>query len=81
MKKTGIFASKKDTKRLFKLSQKSWVPGKNMLTFRVGYGIRQDHATRIAKEVCHKLALQYGLPDIEEFYTLQNDGEFISVEQ
>lgn len=31
-----------------------------------------------AKKKCHELALKHGLPEIEGYYGMTNDGEFVS---
>jgi len=79
MKNTGIFASKEDTEKLIRLITKGWQQGQPMIVFSVGEGIRKDQATADVKKACHQLALDYGLPEIEGYYGITHEGEFVSV--
>lgn len=78
MKKTGVKASKEDLEKLMLLAQKGWKPGETMIVFSVGEGIKKDRATVDVQKVCHKLALDYGLPEIEGYYGIKKDGEFVT---
>lgn len=79
MKNTGMFASKEDTEKLINLVTKGWQPGETMIVFSVGEGIRKDHATVDTKKACHRLALDYGLPEIKGYYGITQEGEFVSM--
>ena len=79
MKNTGKFATKKDTEKLIQLVTRGWQQGETMIVFSVGEGIRKDKATVDAKNACHQLALDYGLPEIEGYYGITREGEFVSV--
>ena len=79
MKKTGVQVSKKDFGILSKLARRGWMPGQTMIVFSVGEGIRRDQAKVDAKKACHQLALDYGLPEIEGYYGITHEGEFVSV--
>jgi len=79
MKQTGVFAKKEDFKKLERLVQEGWQPGETMIVFSIGEGIRKDQATVDAAKECHKLALAYGLPEIEGFYGIDRDREFVEV--
>lgn len=79
MTTTGIFAPKEDIEKLQSLIRKGWQPGQVMIVFSCGEGIRKDQATVDAKKICHQLALDHGLPEIEGYYGMTNDGEFVSV--
>lgn len=70
MKNTGKFASKEDIEKLIRLVTK---------VFSVGEGIRKDQAAVDAKKACHQLALDYGLPEVEGYYGITHEGEFVSV--
>ena len=74
---TGIFATKEDLEKLVRLVSKGWQHGETMIVFSVGEGIRKDQATVDVRKTCHDLALSYGLPDIEGYYGIRNDGEFV----
>jgi hypothetical protein len=78
MKHSGVFATKEDLEKLTQLATRGWLPGQMMVVFSVGEGIRKDAATLNAKKECHKLALAYGLPEIEGYYGITEDGEFVS---
>lgn len=77
MKYTKIIASKEDIEKLKSLVSKGWQQGETMIVFSVGEGIQKDQATVDAEKVCHQLALNYGLPEIEGYYGIANDGEFV----
>lgn len=79
MKHTEKFATKEDTEKLIRLVTKGWQHGDRVMVFSVGEGIRKDQATVDGKKACHQLALDYGLPEIEGYYGITNDGEFVSV--
>ena len=77
MDNTGIFASKEDVTKIIDLVNLGWQNGETMIVFSVGEGIRKDTATIDAKKICHQLALDYGLPEIQGFYGIKKDGEFV----
>jgi len=77
MKKTNVFTSKEDFDKLCVLALKGWLPGDRIMVFSVGEGIRKDQSTVDARKVCHQLALDYGLPEIEGFYGITRDREFV----
>jgi len=75
---TGVFAKKEDIEKLKTLAMKGWQEGETMIVFSVGEGIRKDKATVDAQKICHQLALDYGLPEINGYYGITFDGEFVS---
>jgi len=77
MKGTGKFATKEDTEKMHQLAMRGWMPGEAIMVFSVGDGIRKDKNTVDAQKECHKLALAYGLPEIEGYYGMNKDGEFV----
>jgi hypothetical protein len=79
MKGTNVKASAEDLKKLIGFAMRGWMPGDVMITFSVGEGIRKDQNTIDAQKMCHKLALDYGLPEIEGFYGIKDDGEFVTI--
>lgn len=79
MEHTKVFASKKDVEKMKILASKGWQDGETVIVFSVGEGIKKDQDTVDAKKICHQLALDYGLPEIEGYYGVTNDGEFVSV--
>jgi hypothetical protein len=79
MKQTGVFANKEDFDKLVNLARRGWQPGETMIVFSVGEGIRRDQATVDFRKECHRLALAYGLPEIEGYYGIDNSMEFVTV--
>lgn len=79
MTKTGIKASEQDFEKLKNLTQKGWQHGETMIVFSVGEGIEKDNTTFDAKKECHRLALAYGLPEIQGYYGIDNNREFIKI--
>jgi len=77
MRNTGIKVSKEDFEKLSRLARSGWSPGETMIVFSVGEGIRKDQNTVDAQKACHQLALDYGLPEIEGYYGIDLDGEFV----
>ena len=77
MNSTGKFATNDDLKKLRRLASQGWHPGETMIVFSVGEGIRKDQSTVDVKKECHKLALAYGLPEIEGYYGISEGGEFV----
>ena len=77
MEYTGVKATKEDTEKLYSFARQGWMAGDTVIVFSVGEGIRKDQATIDAQKMCHKLALAYGLPEIEGYYGITRDGEFV----
>ena len=77
MKNTGVFTTKEDFEKLTNLAKKGWQHGETMIVFSVGEGIRKEQNTIDAVKECHKLALAYGLPEIEGYYGIGHDREFV----
>jgi hypothetical protein len=78
MRRTGVKATKKDFEKLVTLVRLGWQPGETMIVFSVGEGIRKDEATVDALKTCHQLALNYGLPEIDGYYGIDQEGEFVT---
>jgi hypothetical protein len=76
---TGVKASPEDFEKLKTLANKGWKQGDVMIVFSVGEGISKDMATVDAQKACHRLALAYGLPEIEGYYGIDMDGEFVTI--
>lgn len=79
MNNTGVKVCKKDLDKLVHLANQGWRQGEPMITFSVGEGYRKDQATVDARIVCHQLALDYGLPEIEGYYGIDKNGEFVTI--
>lgn len=81
MKKTNVFASEKETEELKQLaSRASQTP---VMALSVADGLSgNDFASRArksAQERCHEIALSHGLPEIQGFYGINKEGEFLIV--
>lgn len=74
--KTGVFATEDEFNDLMNLSRQGWQLGDVMIVSSVMEGIVKDKATKDAKEICHKLALSHGLPEITGVYGITNNKEF-----
>ena len=74
---TGVKVNFGDLEKLLRLVSQGWQNGETMIVFSVGEGIRKDQATLDARMECHKLALAYGLPEIQGYYGIKKDGEFV----
>lgn len=78
MNHTGVKVTPEDFEKLSNLVRRGWSPGETMIVFSCGEGIRKDQATVDAQKECHRLALAYGLPEIEGYYGIDNEREFVS---
>lgn len=77
MEKTGIFATEDEFKDLIALAEQGWMDGDIVFVTSLMEGIRKDNKTRDARETCHALALAHGLPEIEGFYGIDKNREFV----
>ena len=75
---TKKFIKETDFEILKSFVNRGWQNGETMIVFSCGEGIRKDQATIDAKNMCHKLALDYGLPEIKGLYGITKEGEFVS---
>ena len=66
MTRTGIFASEKEIEEIRH--------ARDMPCIRIG-----GHLPETVNEVCHRLALKHGLPDIRGYYGCDlSNGEFVT---
>jgi len=79
MRKTGVKVTKEDFEKLQNLARRGWMPGEIMIVFSAEEGIQKDRGTVDARKACHRLALDYGLPEITGYYGIDNDGEIVTV--
>jgi len=77
MKNTGVYATEEEFEALKRLVSGGWKPGDMMIVFSIAEGIERDRKTVEAKEACHAVALKHGLPDIEGYYGVSNEREFV----
>lgn len=77
MKNTGIFATEEEFETLKRIASQGWREGDRVMVFSVGEGIKKDQKTVDAKEACHAVALKHGLPEIEGYYGVSNEREFV----
>ncbi len=81
MERTGVFATVQETqqlKELVALAQNTPVIALSSKHALERGGFAGD-AWQTVKETCHAIALKHGLPEIEGFYGLTNDREFVKV--
>jgi len=76
---TGVFATAEETAELKTLAQR--VHSMPVIAFSIadgldGGGEAGRSSTRMQKR-CHELALAHGLPEIEGYYGITNDGQFV----
>ncbi len=82
MKKTGIFATKEEIEIL----QKELLQAQNtpVIAFSSEHALNKGglagEAWQELREHCHKIALKYGLPEIQGFYGMDEKGEFVTVD-
>ena len=77
MKHTGVYATEEEFEALKRIASQGWSKGDRVMVFSVGEGIRKDQKTVDAKEACHAVALKHGLPEIEGYYGVSNEREFV----
>lgn len=75
---TKVFATKDEIEDLRSLARAGWMPGDRMFVTSVIHGITKDQKTIDAKKACHKVALSHGLPEIEGYYGICENGEFVN---
>ncbi len=80
MVRTGVFATEEELEDLQRLSARGWRPGDVMIVTSVMEGITKDQSTVDARLTCHRLALAHGLPEIQGYYGIMKDGEFVRTE-
>ncbi len=78
MNHTGIFATEDEFNDLLNLAQRGWMNGDTVIVSSIMQGIKKDQATIDAKVACHKVALSHGLPEIQGYYGLDKNREFLS---
>lgn len=74
---TGFHASPEEWEDILNLVKQGWQPGETVIVSSIMQGITKDQKTLDARITCHKLALAHGLPEIDGYYGLSNDGEFV----
>jgi hypothetical protein len=79
MKNTGVYATEEEFEVLKRIASQGWREGDRVMVFSVGEGIRKDQKTVDAKEACHAVALKHGLPEIEGYYGVSFEREFVHV--
>ncbi len=77
MQHTGVKATDDEVQDLRNLAAQGWRSGDVMIVSSVMEGITKDQRFVDARIACHKLALSHGLPEIEGYYGIANDGEFV----
>ncbi len=81
MKNTGIFATADETEQVRKAAQRA--ASTPVIAFSSKHALEKGglsgEAWQSAKELCHKLALGHGLPEIIGFYGMTSEGEFVEI--
>jgi len=75
---TKVFATEDEIKDLRALACQGWMPGDVMMVTSVMQGITKDQKTVDARKICHNLALSHGLKEIEGYYGITEEGEFVN---
>ena len=80
MKSTNIFATELEQKKLRKLAKEA--QNTPMIALSSSDALNgRDFATSAwnrVQEECHKTALKHGLPEIQGFYGLDQEGQFVT---
>jgi len=82
MVNTGVFATKKERSKLFKLlkeAQNTPVIAVSSAQALAGKDFSAVAWDRVREE-CHRLALSHGLPEIPGYYGMIGTGEFVVAE-
>lgn len=74
---TKVYATEEEFETLKRIASQGWSPGDMMIVFSVEEGIDKDQKTVNAKEACHAVALKHGLSEIEGYYGISDEREFI----
>jgi len=77
--KTGVKAGKEDIMKLTILVSEHWQAGRS-INFSPDQSIAPSLATIKIKQICHQMALDYGLPEIKGYYGIDLLGEFCRYE-
>ncbi len=81
MNYTGVFATEDEFSDLLNLARRGWMDGDTVMVSSVMEGLRKDQSTINAKVACHKVALAHGLPEIEGYYGIDKNMQFILYER
>ena len=77
MEWTGVFATEEELADLRSLASRGWQQGEIYIVSSVLQGILKDQATIDALKTCHELALKHKLPEIDGYYGVGGNGEFV----
>lgn len=76
MKHTKVFATKEETERCHELAQEA--RRTPVMTLSSDQPSFSETAWKRVNETVHELALAHGLPEIEGYYGMDTDGEFVT---
>ncbi len=80
MHRTAIFATKEEIEKCFKAADHA--AHTPVIAFSSQHALEEGglsgQAWKSAKELCHGFALSHGLPEIEGYYGMTKDGEFVT---
>lgn len=74
MKGTGVFATKEEQEHLLELLNTA---RRTPAILLFGKHDLSGDAWKKVKEKCHAVALEHDLPEIQGFYGVKEDGEFV----
>ena len=81
MKHTGVYATKEETDRCFEAAKRA--ANTPVIAFSSEHALKEGglsgQAWKAAKELCHEAALAHGLPEVEGYYGMTRDGEFVTI--
>jgi hypothetical protein len=81
MKNTGIFANKEEIEELQGLAKTA--QDTPVIAFSSEHALKEGglsgQAWKRVHEKCYKTALAHGLPEIEGYYGLTQEGEFVTI--
>lgn len=80
MKHTGVYATEDEMVRVSAAALRAAITPAIAFSSRhaLEEGGLSGQAWKSAQELCHKLALTHGLPEIPGYYGMAKDGEFVS---
>ena len=83
MRQTGVYATAEERDRVADAVRRAHRTPVIALSSRhaLEQGGLSGQAWEHARQLCHDLALQHGLPEIQGWYGMAEDGEFIVAEE
>jgi len=80
MEHTGIYATDEERERASKAANRA--AQTPVIAFSSRHALEEGglsgQAWKSAKQLCHEFALAHGLPEIQGYYGMTKDGEFVT---